>query len=180
VAGILLGAAAVLALLGLSSYQPRAAQGNLAGPVGHEMASALLEVAGVGAYVGAALLLVVACALVAGRPRLSAPRWLSWLVFSVAAMAIVDLAAHRRLQGHLAGGWVGSQLALLARGALSGPGAAVLLCAVAAAALVIATDLWALRAAGAAGRLGLAGGSLALVAARPARWRASSLRWSGR
>ena len=88
VAGILLGGAALLALLGLWSYRPRVQVANWAGPVGHGLASALLEVAGVGAYVGAGLLFAVACALVAGRPKLTMRRWASWLVFAVAAMAL--------------------------------------------------------------------------------------------
>ncbi len=165
VAGILLGGVALVALLGLSSYQPRGAGSNLAGPVGHGVAGALLDVAGLGAYAGALLVLVTASGLAFGWPKLSASRWLSWLFFALAAMALVDLAAHVRVQGHLAGGLVGSSLAAVARGSLSGPGAAVLLSAIASAALVVATDLWALRLAGAAGKLGLAGGSLAVKGA---------------
>src|SRR5947208_2323431 len=47
VAGILLGGFSLPLLLGLSSYRPRAAAGNWAGPVGHGIAGALLETAGV-------------------------------------------------------------------------------------------------------------------------------------
>src|SRR5438045_1136316 len=144
VAGILMGGFAVLALLGLSSYRLRGGD-DWAGPVGHRLAGALLEVAGVGGYAAALFLLAVACAWVAGRPRLSFARAGSWLLFSLSFMGLVDLLARSRVQGHPAGGVVGSLLAGAARAALSVPGAAVVLCALAAAALVVATDLWALR-----------------------------------
>jgi len=173
VAGILLAGAAAVSLLGLSTYRPRGAAANWAGPVGHGLAKALLDVAGIGAYAAAGLLLLVACALVAGRPRLSARRWGSWLLFALAGMALLDLAVRVRLQGHLAGGLVGAQIAGLFRAALSTPGAIVLLAAVAGATIVVATDLWALRVAQDAGRLGLSGGALAL---RAATWAVTKLR----
>jgi len=162
VAGILLAGISMLALLGLSTYRPRVPTANLAGPLGHGLANALLEGAGVGAYAGALFVLLVACALIAGRPRLSFARASSWLLFSLAVIALVDLLVPGRVQGHASGGLLGAALAGVARGALSTVGACVLLSAIAAAALVVATDLWALRAAASAGRLGLAGGSLAL------------------
>ncbi len=168
VTGILLGGCASLALLGLSSYQPRAGGSDWAGPVGHGLAGALLEAVGVGAYAGALFLLAVACALVVGRPRISFARASSWLLFSLCAMGLVDLLARGRLQGHAAGGVLGSALAGAARTALSVPGAAVLFCALAAAALVVATDLWALRAAAGAAKLGVAGGTLAIKGAAAA------------
>ena len=170
VAGILLGGFSLLALLGLSSYQPRGG-GDWAGPLGHRLAGALLEVAGVGGYAAAMFLFAVACALVAGRPRLSFARAGSWLLFSLSTMGLLDLLARGRLQGHAAGGAVGATLAGAARAALSVPGAAVLLCALAAAALVVATDRWALRAAAGAARLGVAGGTLALRGAAAAIWK---------
>ncbi len=172
--GILLGGAALVALLGLSSYRPRGVAENWAGPVGHSLARVLLEAAGVGGYAAAIFVLALACALVAGRPRLSFARATSWILFSAAAMALVDLLVHGRLQGHPAGGELGALLASAARGALSTAGAAVLLCAVALATLAMATDLWALRAAAAAGRLGVAGGALALKGAAAAIARAKS------
>src|SRR5205807_2663640 len=107
---------------------------------GHRLAAALLEIAGVGGYAMALFLLAVGCALVAGRPRLSFSRAGSWLLFSLCTMSLVDLLAHGRLQGHAAGGFLGATLARWAQAALSVPGAAVLLCALAAAALVVATD----------------------------------------
>ena len=170
--GILLGGVALVALLGLSSYRPRAAAENLAGPVGHSIAGLLLEAAGVGGYAAALFILALACALVAGRPRLSFGRATSWLLFSAATMALVDLLVHGRLQGHAAGGALGAILAGAARGALSTTGASVVLSAVALAALAVATDLWALRAAAAAGRLSVAGGALALRGAMAAVERA--------
>ncbi len=172
--GILLGGAALVALLGLGSYRPRGAAENWAGPVGHSLARALLEAAGVGGYAAALFVLALACALLAGRPRLSFGRATSWILFSAAAMALVDLLVHGRLQGHPAGGELGALLASSARGALSTAGAAVLLCAVALAALAVATDLWALRAAAAAGRLGVAGGALAFKGAAAAFARAAA------
>jgi S-DNA-T family DNA segregation ATPase FtsK/SpoIIIE len=168
VVGILLGAFAVVVLLGLSSYRPRAPGQNWAGPVGQGMAGALLDLTGVGGYALALFLFAVACALVAGWPRLSFARAGSWLLFSLCAMGIVDLFVHARLQGHAPGGALGSMLAGSARSALSVPGAAVLLCAVAAAALVIATDLWALHAARGAAKLSVAGGALAFKGAAAA------------
>src|SRR6184192_3722862 len=168
VAGILLAGAALLAILALSSYRPRGLTGNWAGPVGYGFAGGLLEAIGVGAYAMAIFFLAVACALVVGRPRLSLARAGSWLLFSFCAMGLLDLLVHGRLQGHPAGGAVGSTLAGTARAALSVPGAAVLLCAVAAAALVVATDLWALHAARGAARLGVAGGALAVRGAAAA------------
>src|SRR5712664_3227016 len=168
VAGILLAGVALLSLLALWSYRPRGASENWAGPVGHSFAGTLLEATGFGGYAFALFLLAVACALLLGRPRLSFARAGSWLLFSFCAMGLLDLLAHVRVQGHPAGGAVGSMLAGTARAALSVPGAAVLLCAVAGAALVVATDLWALHAARGAAKLGVAGGALAVRGAAAA------------
>src|SRR5438270_10122689 len=168
VVGILLAGVSLVSILALSSYRPRGAAGNWAGPVGYGLAAALLESTGIGAYALAIFLLAIACALLVGQPRLSFARTGSWLTFSLCAMGLVDLLAHVRIQGHAAGGAAGAMLAGVARSALSVPGAAVLLCAVAAAALVVATDLWALHAARGAARLGVAGGPLAVRGAAAA------------
>jgi len=166
--GILLAGCALVSVLALSSYQPRGAAGNWAGPVGYGLAGSLLETAGIGAYAFLIFLLAIACALLVGRPRLSFARAGSWLTFSLCAMGLLDLLVHVRIQGHAAGGAAGAMLARAARSALSVPGAAVLLCAVASAALVVATDLWALHAARGAARLGVAGGALAVRGAAAA------------
>src|SRR5438270_3148182 len=168
VVGILLAGVSLVSILALSSYRPRGAAGNWAGPVGYGLAAALLESTGIGAYALAIFLLAIACALLVGRPRLSFARAGSWLTFSLCTMGLVDLLVHVRIQGHAAGGAAGAMLAGVARSALSVPGAAVLLCAVAAAALVVATDLWALHAARGAARLGVAGGALAVRGAAAA------------
>src|SRR5260221_419380 len=165
VAGILLGGFSLVMLLGLSSYRPRAAAENWAGPVGHGVAGALLEAVGVGGYALAIFLVAVACALTLGRPRISFARASSWLLFSLCSMGLVDLLVHTRLQGHAVGGAAGALLSAAARSELSVPGAAVLLGALCAAALVIATDLWALHAAKGAAKLGVAGGALAFKGA---------------
>src|SRR2546425_3059736 len=133
VLGILLAGCALVSVLALSSYQPRGAAGNWAGPVGYGLAGSLLETAGIGAYAFVIFLLAVACALLVGRPRLSFARAGSWLTFSLCAMGLLDLLVHVRIQGHAAGGAAGAMLAGAARSALSVPGAAVLLCAGAAA-----------------------------------------------
>ena len=172
VAGILLGGFAMLLLLGLSSYEPRSASANWAGPVGQGLASSLLEVAGAGGYAIALFLVVVACALLFGRPKLSFARAASWLLFSLCTMALVDLLVRFRLQGHAPGGAIGAVTAGAAKHALSVPGAAVLLFALACAALTVATDLWALHAAKGAARLGVAGGALAFRGAAAAISRA--------
>jgi DNA segregation ATPase FtsK/SpoIIIE, S-DNA-T family len=164
VSGILLSGVALLALLGLSTYRPHEPAANWAGPVGYGLAGVLLGLAGIGAYALALFAGLVAFALLIGR-RMSFARTLSWLCFSAAAMALVALLVHARVQGSLPGGLLGALVAGTLRGALSTVGAAVLLCAVALAALTVATDLWALRAAAAAGKLGIAGGALALKGA---------------
>jgi S-DNA-T family DNA segregation ATPase FtsK/SpoIIIE len=173
VAGILLAGAGLVALLGTASYAPRAQGANWAGPVGHRLASALLEATGIGAYAAVLFVLAVAAALIAGRPRLSWSRATSWLLFSVCAMSLVELGVRRRLQGHPPGGLVGALVSGAAREALSTWGAAILLGAIGCAALVVATDLWALRAAAAAGKLGLAGGAMAVKSAAAALARAA-------
>jgi S-DNA-T family DNA segregation ATPase FtsK/SpoIIIE len=165
VTGILLAGIAVVALLGLWSYGPRAPGANWAGPVGYTVAGALLEVAGIGAYAAAVFLLAAAIALVAGRPRVSFSSSASWILFCLSLVALVHLGVRARLQGHAPGGLVGALIAGGARAALSTWGAAVLIGAIGAAALVVATDLWALRAAFAAGRLGFAGGARAIKGA---------------
>ncbi len=180
VAGILLAGVALLSLLALASYRPRAAAENWAGPVGHGLAGALLETAGIGAYALAAFALAVACALLAGRPRLSFARAGSWLVFSLSAMGLVGLLVGTRLQGHAAGGAAGVLLASAARAALSVPGAAVLLCAIGGAALVVATDLWALHAARGAAKLGVASGALAVKGAAAAIAKARTVSFGDR
>ncbi|HZX66835.1 MAG TPA: DNA translocase FtsK 4TM domain-containing protein [Myxococcales bacterium] len=160
VAGILLGGVAVLAFLALASYSPRHGV-DWAGPIGRLLAEGLLEAAGIGAYGIVLLLAAVSSTLVAGRPRLSLARAGSWIVFSACAMALVDLAVPSPIQGHAPGGALGFALASFAEAGLSTWGAGVLLAASACAALVVATDLWALRAAFAAGKLGIAGSALA-------------------
>jgi S-DNA-T family DNA segregation ATPase FtsK/SpoIIIE len=164
VAGILLGGITLLALLALASYSPRRGL-DWAGPIGRLLAEGLLEVAGIGAYGVVFLLGAVSATLVAGRPRLSLARAGSWIVFSACAMALVDLAIPSSIQGHAPGGALGSALASFAETGLSTWGAGVLLAASACAALVVATDLWALRAAAAAGKLGIAGSALAVKGA---------------
>jgi DNA segregation ATPase FtsK/SpoIIIE, S-DNA-T family len=164
VAGILLSAVAVVAFLGLSSYGPRA-QANWAGPVGHQVAGALLELIGAGAYAAALFLLVVAATLIAGKPRFTFSRAASWLLLSLSVVALLELGVHARVQGHSPGGMLGAIIAGAARAALSTWGAVVVIAAVGAAALVVATDLWALRAAIAAGRAGLEGGTRAMKGA---------------
>src|SRR5256712_3480721 len=159
VLGILLAGCALVSVLALSSYQPRGAAGNWAGPVGYGLAGSLLETAGIGAYAFVIFLLAVACALLVGRPRLSFARAGSWLTFSLCAMGLLDLLVHVRIQGHAAGGAAGAMLAGAARSALSVPGAAVVPCGGAAAAPVGATDLWAPHAARGAARLGRARGA---------------------
>src|SRR5437899_12194249 len=83
-------------------------------------------------------------------------------------VGVGDLLVRVRGQGHAAGGAAGAMLAGVARSAVSVPGAAVLLGGVAAAALVVATDLWPLHAARGAARLGVAGGALAVRGAAAA------------
>jgi S-DNA-T family DNA segregation ATPase FtsK/SpoIIIE len=166
VTGILFAAMAIVTLLGLWSYGARP-QANWAGPVGHQVAGALLELVGAGAYAAAVFLLVVGATLIAGR-RFTFSRAASWLLLSLSVVALLDLAVRSRVQGHAAGGMVGAILAGGARAALSTGGAAVVIAAIGAAALIVATDLWALRAAMAAGRLGFAGGSRAVKGAAQA------------
>jgi S-DNA-T family DNA segregation ATPase FtsK/SpoIIIE len=171
VAGILLSAVAIVTFLGLWSYGQRA-QANWAGPVGYEVAGALLELIGAGAYAAALFLLVVAGTLIAGKPRFTISRAASWLLLSLSVVALLDLGVHARVQGHSPGGMLGAIIAGAARAALSTWGAAVIIGAVAAAALVVATDLWALRAALAAGRVGFEGGTRAVKGAAEAFSRA--------
>jgi S-DNA-T family DNA segregation ATPase FtsK/SpoIIIE len=182
VAGILLAGLSLLSLLALASYTPRGGQENWAGPLGHEFAGALLQTAGIGSYALAIFALAAACALLAGRPRLSFARAGSWLIFAASAMALIGLLVRTRVQGHAPAGAAGGLLAAAARSALSVPGAAVLLCAVAGAALVVATDLWALHAARGAAKLGVASGVLAVrgAAAAIAKARSVSLGDDGR
>src|SRR5438270_9896755 len=171
VAGILLSAVAIVTFLGLWSYGQRA-QANWAGPVGYQVAGALLELIGAGAYAAALFLLVVAGTLIAGKPRFTISRAASWLLLSLSVVALLDLGVHARVQGHSPGGMLGAIIAGAARAALSTWGAAVVIAAVGAAALVVATDLWALRAALAAGRVGLEGGTRAVKGAAEAFSRA--------
>jgi S-DNA-T family DNA segregation ATPase FtsK/SpoIIIE len=164
VLGILLAGLSLLAFLGLSTYRPHAAVENWAGPVGHKLAGILLGFAGMGAYALALFVSLVGAALLVGR-RVSFARTLAWLCFAASAMTLVALLVHARVQGHPPGGLLGALAAGTLRGALATAGAAVLLTAVALAALTVATDLWALRAAAAAGKLGIAGGALAFRSA---------------
>ncbi len=168
VVGILLLGSCLLFLLGLSTYRPHQPAANWAGPLGHGLAAALLGVTGVGAYAAVLFLALVAVSLLAGHPKLNFSRTLAWLVACGAAMALLGLLLRVRVQGHLPGGLAGALVAGALRGAFSTVGAAVLLSAIGLAALTVATDLWALRAAAAAGKLGLAGGAMALKGAAAA------------
>jgi S-DNA-T family DNA segregation ATPase FtsK/SpoIIIE len=165
---ILLLGSCLLFLLGLSTYRPHQPAANWAGPLGHGLAAALLGVTGVGAYAAVLFLALVAVSLLAGHPKLTFSRTLAWLVACGAAMALLGLLLRVRVQGHLPGGLAGALVAGALRGAFSTVGAAVLLSAIGLAALTVATDLWALRAAAAAGKLGLAGGAMALKGAAAA------------
>src|SRR5258708_23902366 len=78
VAGILTGGVSLLLLLALSSYRPRAAVDNWAGPVGHSLAGAILTTAGIGGYALALFLIAASRALGVGRPPISFPRTRSW------------------------------------------------------------------------------------------------------
>src|SRR2546425_2608662 len=122
VLGILLAGCALVSVLALSSYQPRGAAGNWAGPVGYGLAGSLLETAGIGADAFLVFLLAPGCARLVGPPRLSFARAGSWLTFSLCAMGLLDLLVHVRIQGHAAGGAAGAMLARAARSALSVPG----------------------------------------------------------
>src|SRR5258708_40097942 len=86
VAGILTGGVSLLLLLALSSYRPRAAVDNWAGPVGHSLAGAILTTAGIGGYARALFLIAGSCARVVGRPRISVARTRSWLRSSRCSM----------------------------------------------------------------------------------------------
>ena len=165
VSGLLLGGSALVMLLGLYSYKPKVAVENLAGPLGHSLAATLLEALGVGAWALGLFFLLCASALLSGWPRLTAARVLSWAVVCGGLMSLSALLVQGKLQGHLSGGVVGALSAAAVRGALSTAGAAVLLSAICFAALVVATDLWALRAAATAGRLSVAGGAMAFKGA---------------
>jgi S-DNA-T family DNA segregation ATPase FtsK/SpoIIIE len=162
VLGILLGGAGLLVLAGLVSYRPHAAADNWAGPVGHGMSATLLDSLGVGAYALAGFLLLCASALVARRPRLSIFKTFAWATVAFGTMSIAALLIHAHLQGHLPGGVFGALLAGAMRSSLSTVGAALLLFSATAAALVVATDLWALHVAAAAGRMSIAGGAMAV------------------
>src|SRR2546427_6761668 len=74
VLGILLAGCALVSVLALSSYQPRGAAGNWAGPVGYGLAGSLLETAGLRADAFVLFLLAAPLALLLGRPPLSLPR----------------------------------------------------------------------------------------------------------
>ena len=162
VAGILLGGTALLVLAGLVSYRPHAMEGNWAGPVGHGLSATLLETLGVGAYAAAGFLLLCAASLLAERPRLSFSKTLAWALVAFGTMSLAALLLRSHLQGHLPGGVLGALLAASLRSSLSTVGATLLLFSATAAALVVATDLWALRAAAVAGRMSIAGGALAM------------------
>src|SRR5256885_9356516 len=70
VLGILLAGCALVSVLALSSYQPRGAAGNWAGPVGYGLAGSLLETAGLGADGFRVFLLARAFAPPLGPPPL--------------------------------------------------------------------------------------------------------------
>src|SRR2546423_10734650 len=89
--GILLAGCALVSVLALSSYQPRGAAGNWAGPVGYGLAGSLLETAGIGAYAFVIFLLALAFALLVGRPPLPFARAGAWLIFSLFGLGALDL-----------------------------------------------------------------------------------------
>src|SRR3989442_6809329 len=99
VLGILLAGCGLVSVLALSSYQPRGAAGNWAGPVGYGLAGSLLETAGIGAYAFVIFLLAVACALLVGRPRLSFARAGSWLTLFLCALGLLGLLWDRGFPG---------------------------------------------------------------------------------
>src|SRR2546423_12792178 len=76
--GILLAGCALVSVLALSSYQPRGAAGNWAGPVGYGLAGSLLETAGVGAGAFVVFLLARALAALLGPAPASGARAGAW------------------------------------------------------------------------------------------------------
>src|SRR2546428_3205684 len=78
VLGILLAGCALVSVLALSSYQPRGAAGNWAGPVGYGLAGSLLETAGVGGCAFRIFLLAAALPPPRGPPPRSLPPGAAW------------------------------------------------------------------------------------------------------
>src|SRR2546429_6805129 len=98
VLGILLAGCALVSVLALSSYQPRGAAGNWAGPVGYGLAGSLLETAGIGADASGIFLLAVPCALLLGPPPLSFAPAGAWLIFFPFVHGVLGLLGPRPVQ----------------------------------------------------------------------------------
>jgi S-DNA-T family DNA segregation ATPase FtsK/SpoIIIE len=151
IGGVVLLALAVASALALATYSSLdgalIARGlsptNLVGPVGHQLAAALLHILGLAALVIPAGLGTAAWRLLRGAPpRLTILSSLSYAVLTLSCAALAHLALRGRAALPFpAGGQIGAWLAHACEVPLSTWGSAIALAATATVALIVATDL---------------------------------------
>ncbi len=127
VEGIVCAAIAAVMALSFFSYVPELPQRNQVGPLGHWLASVLVQAFGAAAYLFPALLALGALALFANVGAMTSPlRALG--AFALLIEASVALALYRTgVATENAGGWVGGFLATVMRDALGRAGSTVVL-----------------------------------------------------
>jgi S-DNA-T family DNA segregation ATPase FtsK/SpoIIIE len=127
VEGIVCAAVAAVMALSFFSYVPELPQRNQVGPLGHWLASMLVQTFGAAAYLFPALLALGALALFANVGAMTSPlRALG--AFALLIEASVALALYRTgVATENAGGWVGGFLATVMRDALGRAGSTVVL-----------------------------------------------------
>jgi S-DNA-T family DNA segregation ATPase FtsK/SpoIIIE len=146
------GALALFLALSFLSYAPEAPRANLGGPVGHALAGTVLRALGLAAYLFPVYLAYFTVALLRrgaegfGALRLAGA---GLVVVSLAALAGLATGGQAVVRG---GGWLGGFVAVALGELVGGPGALLVLAVVLVVALVLATGVSAVEAAGGAGR----------------------------
>src|SRR5712692_9502432 len=142
--GVLVLAASALGLLALVTFDPRdrGSLHNAAGPMGHLLASALLQGFGICAYVAPATGVYLALLLFSGRRGRRWPQWIAaaLLVLSVSILTHLMLA-NRVGWGALPAGIIGRSLSDVLSSQFSTGGTVILVVAAMAVSLLVGTQV---------------------------------------
>jgi S-DNA-T family DNA segregation ATPase FtsK/SpoIIIE len=168
VVAVVVLAAAIFAVVSFLSYQRGATTGNLGGPVGYGLASTMLQMLGLAAYLVPLLLLAVAATLFRQATQdLSIARAGGGLAL-VLVVAIAGGVLRPDRDVAVAGGWLGGFVATLLHETLGTAGALVLTGSLLLVSLVFTTGI-SLRTAATAMRRAAIGGWTRIGAARARR-----------
>ncbi len=138
--GVLVLAASALGLLALVTFDPRGSPHNAAGPMGHLLASALLQGFGICAYVAPATGVYLALLLFSGRRGRRWPHWIAAALLVVSVSILTHLMLANRVGwGPLPAGIIGRYLSDILSSQFSTGGTVILVVAAIAVSLLVGT-----------------------------------------